>query len=64
MQRHPHHDQLRVYCSSGQVNGRPLPLPPLERPLAFNGDRRRSTDFAEKCRKAAFLAWEKRRVRV
>ena len=66
MMRHDPHTYLagrRISCSSGFINGTPLPLPKLERAVPTRTTYKRSADFAEKCRKAAFLAWQRRKAR-
>lgn len=59
LSRHPNHNRLRIICSSGQVNGRPVPLPPLERPITLI---ERSAAQRERYRQGAKKAWATRRA--
>ncbi len=63
--RHPLANNFRVVCSSGSINGRPPVLQPIEKHvMTGTGDRRRSPDFAEKCRQASLRAWLRRKNNV
>lgn len=62
---HPNHDQLRVYVSSGQINGRPVPVPVLygrTELIPNDADGRKTPDFKRKISAIVKAAWQRRKA--